>query len=158
MWSLSKTKCTRCHAPGGSRKGSTTFLRKVIYKLLIKTTESNIIWVTVCISCLPDFSLPDTSRNLLRAKELPWEWQTNWRRSHWTSWPCSRILAAGGSMHSLSLSRSYPKQILLALLPTAWPRQPVPLPQTWTWYSLLSHNAPLSNRTSLTLTPALHST
>lgn len=165
MWSFSTAKCTRCHAPGGPWEGTTTFLRNVIYKLLIKTTANNIIWVTVRISSLPDSlyrvkESQDVSRSckLLRAKEMPWERQTSWSRSHWTDHALEFQLQEGvcTPSHSLTLSpaaiqnRSYWHCFLLPAH-----TKPVPLQQAWTWYSFLSHNPPLSNRTLLTLLPLL---
>lgn len=162
MWSFSTAKCTRCHAPGGSWEGTTIFLRNVIYKLLIKTTASNTIWVTVCISSLPDslYRVKEsqdvsTSCKLLRAKELPWERQTSWSRSHWADHALEFQLQEGVSIpsHSQASTCSYPKQILLALLPTARSHQASA--STTSLGLIFPLITPTPNRTLLTLSPLL---
>lgn len=61
-------------------------------------------------------------------------------------------------MHSLSLSHFHVatqnRSCWHCFLLPAYSK-PMPLPQTWIWYSLLSHNSPLFKRTSLSLSPLL---
>lgn len=164
MWSFSTAKCTRCHAPGGSREGTTTFLRKVIYKLLIKNTANNIIWGTVCISCLPD--------SLYRVKESQdtsvscWGLRSCHGKGRLTGAEVTELpdhalefqLQEGvcTPSHSLTSTCSYPKQILLALLPTAHPHQGRASATSWDQPIFLSsHNTPPSKRTMLTLSTLL---